>query len=135
MDKWFALLAQTEPADNRQVAIPVLIAQIRQQTRPLADHHQQAAPAGVVFLVRPQVLGQLGDPSGEQRDLHFRGARVLGVEPELINNLGFAVFRDRHLGPHRLRRGQLLPKVSAIPQHFDVMNLASTNWNSRGVAN
>ena len=48
--QWLWLLPQSEFADDRQIAIPILIAQVSQQSGTLADHHQQAAPTGMVFL-------------------------------------------------------------------------------------
>src|SRR5262249_30707909 len=44
-------LPQAELADDVQVPAPVLVAQVGQQAGPLAHHHQEAAPAGVVLLV------------------------------------------------------------------------------------
>ena len=50
-----------QPTDDRQIAAAVLVAKVGQQAGPLADHLQQAAPAGVVLLVRAHVLVQLVD--------------------------------------------------------------------------
>src|SRR5205823_14323115 len=96
------LLPQAQPADDRQVSVPVLVAKVGQQAGPLADHLQEAAPAGVVLLVRAQMLGELGDPSCEQSDLHFRRARVAGLAPILVNDLRLAVLRNRHRNPRLL---------------------------------
>src|SRR5438477_8880830 len=95
----WTLLAQPQLADDRQIAIAVGFAQVGQQAGPLADHLEQTAPAGVVFLVRAQVLGQLGDPRREQSDLHFRRAGVGRFTPKLVNDLRLAVLRDRHRRP------------------------------------
>src|SRR5713226_1668380 len=133
------LLSQTQLADDRQVAIAVGSAQIGQQAGPLADHHEQAAPAGVVLLVRAQVLGQLGDSRREQSDLHFRRAGVGGFTPKLVNDLRLAVLGDRHRRPrprgasiHRSRTTETVvlrsTTVSVVrppyPQpHFSCLNI------------
>src|SRR5690606_5774592 len=91
------LLAQSEPADHRKVPFAVGFAEIVQQAGAFVDHLQQAAATGVIFLVLPHVLGQLVDASGEQSDLHLRGAGVAPLALELLDELGLALLRDRHL--------------------------------------
>src|SRR5262249_4109596 len=85
----------------RQVASTISVTEVGEQARPLADHLQQAAAAGVVLLVRPHVLVELVDASGEQRDLHFRGARVSRLASKLIDDLRFSVLRNRHHAPRQ----------------------------------
>src|SRR5262245_4491722 len=85
------LLAQTEPTDDRQITVAIGPAKVGQQAGPLADHHEQAAPAGVVFLVRAHVLVQLVDACREQGNLHFGRAGVFLLAPELVNDLRLAV--------------------------------------------
>src|SRR5579884_2399562 len=99
------LLAQAELADDGEVTAAVPVAQIGEQAGALADHFEEAAPAGVVLLVLPHVLGQLVDACREQRDLHFRRAGVTALPPELVNNLRLAVLGDRHRAPLRPRPG------------------------------
>src|SRR5947208_8444813 len=53
------LLPQAELADDRQVPLPLGLAEVLQQVRPQADELEQPAAAGEVLLVRPHVLGQL----------------------------------------------------------------------------
>src|SRR5437773_11885073 len=65
------LFAQTETIDYRQVAVTVCPAKVGQQAGPVADHLQEAAPTGVVFLVRAHVLVQLVDACREQGNLHL----------------------------------------------------------------
>lgn len=66
------LFPQPQLADDAEIAIPILAFQVRQQPRPFAYQHEQAASAGKIFLMHPQVLRQLVDPAGEQGNLHFR---------------------------------------------------------------
>lgn len=53
----------------------------------MSDEFDEAAPAGVVLPVSPQVVRQLGDPVGEECYLNLRGTGV-GVIP--------AVFLDQN---------------------------------------
>ena len=106
------LLAQAESADQGQVTAAIGVAKVVQQAVALADHHQQPAAAGVVFLVRAHMLVELVDSSRQQRDLHFGRARVRRFASILIDDLGFAVLRNRHFGPHHPRRLALLPMTS-----------------------
>src|SRR5207249_77751 len=50
------LLAEAQTADQRQVTGAVGGLEIGEQAVPLADHLEQAAPAGVIFLVDLEVL-------------------------------------------------------------------------------
>src|SRR5579884_42841 len=70
------LSAQTETLDQRAVALDVLGGQVLQQPAALTHQLVHAAAGVVVVLVRLQVLGQVVDPLGQQRDLDLRGAGV-----------------------------------------------------------
>ena len=61
--------------------------QIFEQTAALADHDEQPATRAVVFFVGLQMLGQMVDAMREQRDLHVRRTRVLGVRLKCFNRL------------------------------------------------
>src|SRR5882762_6723471 len=69
-------LAQAELFDERAVALQVGALQIGQKAAPAADQHQQPAARVVVLALPAQVLGEVVDALGQQRDLHLRGARV-----------------------------------------------------------
>ena len=81
-----ALAAQAEVRDDVAVAVQVGALEVAQQAAALADEHQQAAARVVVLGVRAQVLGQLVDPLGQERDLDLGGAGVV---------LGAAVLGDQ----------------------------------------
>src|SRR5262249_22038406 len=98
----------TELGDDCGVAVAIMLAQVVEQARPLADHHEQAAARRVVLLVRAHVLVQLVDAGREQRDLHFRRPGIFGIAAELVDDLRLAVLGNRHLDPHRLRLPRLL---------------------------
>src|SRR6185312_9115766 len=81
--------AQAEPLDERPVALDVLLLYVVEQAAAAADQQKQTTTAVVVVLVHLEVLGQVGDPLGEHRDLHLGRAgvallrRVLGHDPVL----------------------------------------------------
>jgi hypothetical protein len=79
-----SLSPQAEPGYERSVTLDVLITQVAKQPPPFADHHQKASPTVVILLVGPQVLGEVVDALGEQRNLNLGRTRVLGVRTELF---------------------------------------------------
>src|SRR5215207_2883000 len=84
------LAAQTETLDELAVAVDVDIGEVAEQTTTLTDEEEQATTRVVVVLVLLQVLGEVLDPLGEDRDLDLRGSSVTGV--------GRVLFDDRLLG-------------------------------------
>src|SRR5699024_1731460 len=79
------LLAQTQFSDQSAVTVDVLLLQIGKQVAAAADHLEQAAAAVVVVLVALQVLGQVVDARGQQRDLDLRGTGVALVQGGLFD--------------------------------------------------
>src|SRR3546814_5136726 len=75
------LAAQAHLGDDRAVALDVVLADVVEEPPPLAHQHQQAAPAVVVLLVLLEVLVQMVDPLGEDRDLDL-GAAGVGLRSE-----------------------------------------------------
>src|SRR5687768_11006571 len=76
------LFAQTQLLDQAVVPLEVLLLEIGEQGAALVDHHQQAAARVVVLVVALEVLGQVADALGEDRDLDFGGTCIalgLGV--------------------------------------------------------
>ena len=51
------------------------------------DEHQKATTGGMILHVCLEVLRQLSDARGEQRDLHVGTSRVLLVHAERLNFL------------------------------------------------
>src|SRR5689334_24940109 len=82
-----SLFPQAQAVDDLLVAGAVFPRQVLQQTVSLADHLEQPATRGVVLLVRLEVLGQLGDPRGQQRDLDLGRTRVLRMYLVVSNDL------------------------------------------------
>jgi hypothetical protein len=67
---------------------------VSEQAPSLADHLEQPTPARTVVLRLAQVLGQMLDAFGEDRDLYLRRACVLLVLPEIGDR--FALRSERH---------------------------------------
>src|SRR6185503_9555183 len=68
--------AYAEPLDEGAVARDVDLAQVLQQAAAPPDEQQQATTAVVVVLVHLQVLGEIADALGQQRDLRLGRAGV-----------------------------------------------------------
>ena len=81
------LFADAEPLDNASITANVFLLQVVQQSTPLADHFQQAATRMMVLAVGLEMLGQVGDPSRKECDLHLGRARVVIVGPVAPNDL------------------------------------------------
>src|SRR6478752_10500073 len=82
------LAAEAELGDQGAVALEVGALEVTEQAAALADQHQQAAARVVVLAVLTQVLGELVDALGEQRDLDLGGSGVGAVAAELGDDLG-----------------------------------------------
>src|SRR5215471_19235365 len=74
----FRLAAKTVAGDDRPVAFDVVRPYVVEQPSPAPHQHQQAAPAVMVLLVLRQVVVEVVDARGEQRDLG-RGRPGVGV--------------------------------------------------------
>ncbi len=66
------LPAQTQTLDQAVIACLLLTFQIVQEAPTLPDHDEQAATGVKILLVGFQVLSQVGDPFGQDRNLDFR---------------------------------------------------------------
>src|SRR4051794_3387379 len=97
-----ALAPQPELADQRAVALEVVLLEIVEEPAAPADEHQQAAARMMVVLVLAQVLGEMVDAVREQRDLHLRGAGVVLVAPEARDDVALFLCGHRHVRPCRV---------------------------------
>jgi hypothetical protein len=83
------LMSQFQLLGDRLVAGQVGVMQVVQQPPPLANHYQQTTAGAVILLVGLQVLGQMVDALGQQRDLHVGRTGILLVRLECLNRLSF----------------------------------------------
>jgi len=65
-------VAQAQAFCDRQVARVVGLAQVRKGAAALSNQHQQTTAAGFIVLIGTQVLGELLDAFGHERDLDIR---------------------------------------------------------------
>src|ERR1700716_700983 len=77
--RWSA--AEAEALDQGPVARNVDRGQVLQQPAATADQQQETPPGVVVVLVHLEVLGQVADPLGQQRNLRLGGTGVTLVDP------------------------------------------------------
>ena len=101
--KAVASLTNPESPDHFKIALAVVKPQILQEARTPGNHHQQPSAAGVVFRMRLEMLGEIGDPSRQERDLYFGGTCVRRSSPERPNDLLLFLLRDRHRTPQNRR--------------------------------
>ena len=77
-----ALLAEFELLEDRLVAVGSGALQIVEERSALGDQLEQAAARGVILGMAFEVLGEIGDTLGEERDLHIRAAGIFIVEAQ-----------------------------------------------------
>ena len=92
----FASLAKPELRDQRQIAVAIRLAQVIEQRAALVDHHQQAAARMVVLRMALEMLGQVADALGQDRDLGLGGAGVAFLAGVLLDEFLAAVCGNRH---------------------------------------
>ena len=92
----FLFSAQFQLLGQRQVALIVIPAQVRQQSAALPNHLEQAPAAGLIVRVRTQMVGQLEDAGGQDGYLYFRRTGVGLVAVVVGNDLGFSFLVKRH---------------------------------------
>ena len=90
-ERSFALLAglaaDTQFGDQRTVPLDIIAFEVVEQAPTPTDEHQQAPPRVMVLFVGLQVLGEVLDAFGQQRDLDLRGPSV-GVVTAVFGDRG-----------------------------------------------
>jgi hypothetical protein len=81
------LLAQPQPLDDFSVSFCVVVLEIGQMPSPLANQLVQAASRVIVVFVQLQMLGQLADPGGQQRNLYLWRTSVTRVDIVFLDNV------------------------------------------------
>src|SRR5690606_1491815 len=106
------LAAQPQTLDQRAVALDVDVLEVAEEPAALAHEQQKPTTRVVVVLVLLEVLREVLDPLGEDRDLHLGGSGVCGVGGVLVDDRLLDVCIQCHRGipflslrgaPHRLR--------------------------------
>ena len=79
-------LAKVKLGQERVVAVQVRRLQVREELATTIRQHDQAATGVEILAVGAQVLGQVGDAGGDESDLDFRGAGILGILLVLLDD-------------------------------------------------
>src|SRR6188472_3864017 len=87
---------QTQTLDQRCVARIVLGLEVVEQTAALADHLEPAAARMMILRVALEMLGEVGDACGQDRDLHFRRTGIAFALGIRLDELRLALGCDRH---------------------------------------
>jgi len=86
------LPAQLELLGKLVVTIRVCIVEIIQETTALSDHLEQATTGAVILLVDLQVLGQLVDALGQERNLNVGRTGVFFMQAHVFDRGFFVCF-------------------------------------------
>jgi hypothetical protein len=66
------LLPKAKPCDDLLVTVVILAFEVVQEAPALPHHLEQALPGMMVLAVNLEVLREVEDPLGKERDLDFR---------------------------------------------------------------
>jgi hypothetical protein len=99
-----SLLSETQFFDDGSVAFDLGRLEVIEKPAALANHFEKAPSAMVVFLVDPEVLGQILDLLGEKGDLDLRRAGIVIVESILVDYLTLGVLLEHLYLPTFLQR-------------------------------
>ena len=83
------LFAEVQLLENLGVFGQVVLLEVIEKLATAAGHLEEPAARVEVLAVGPEVIGQMIDPGGEQRDLDFGRAGVLIVGLVLSDDFGF----------------------------------------------
>ena len=86
------LLTDTESCDDRTISLNVDLDEIVEQRTALTDHLEEAAAGVMILLVDLEVLGQVVDSLGEQRDLNLGRTCVTLVSSILLHDSSLFFF-------------------------------------------
>jgi hypothetical protein len=87
------LLAQTELFNNGTVALNVVFGQVVEQVAAATYHLEQTAAGMMILFVHLQMLGELVDAHGQNRNLNLGGTGIAFVGFAQVNGLLFCFFR------------------------------------------
>lgn len=95
------VVANAELLDEVAVLEDVAVLDVNQQTTTLTDDLKQATTGVVILRVLLEVLGEIADALGEDRNLDLCAAGIVGTLAELGDQLCSAFFGDAVLVSHR----------------------------------
>jgi hypothetical protein len=95
---FIALLFPAQIESVRQCNVPIIfcLSKIGQQAPALTDHFEQAAPAGFILAIDPEVFSQLIDAARQDCHLDFRGSGISFVAIEILDRFCFNLFGEWH---------------------------------------
>src|SRR5699024_10721959 len=105
---------QTQAGDERTVALDVDLLQVLEHPAALADQEQQSATRVVVVLVLLEVLREILDPTGHDRDLHLGRTGVALVCRVFLHDLLLDLLVQSHVSPPWCRCAAPAPRVRAL---------------------
>jgi hypothetical protein len=97
------LIPQAQFLDDLPVTVDIRALQVIEEAATLSDHLEEATATVVILLVGAEVVRQIVDALGEQRNLNASRATVGLMRPELLD--GGAFFESHVLGIPRAVRG------------------------------
>src|SRR6185503_7105947 len=112
-------------------ALDVLTLDVLQEPPPPSHHLEQTPPGRMVLLVGLQVLGELGDPLRQYRDLHIGRSRIAAGEGVLLDDLVLGFFGQRHGCRSRLPAPSSSRPRSTPPPIAVAARTASSRWARR----
>jgi hypothetical protein len=90
------LAADTQFPDERSITLDIFLAEVSQHTLTSANHHHKSTAGVKILLMLAQMLCQLVDARGQQRNLYFRRTCVALFGGVAGDNVGFDLFLKRH---------------------------------------
>jgi hypothetical protein len=90
------LSAQTQPFHNCSVSLCVLSLQVAQLPTSLADQFEQAPARVFIVFVSAQMVRELVNAAGQQRNLHLWRPCVIGVEMVFLDQAFFLCLGQWH---------------------------------------
>ena len=71
------LFTQVQFFENSAITIEVMFLQVSEQVTALTNEFQQATAGCMVLFVAAEMFRQVKDAAREERDLYFRGTRIV----------------------------------------------------------
>src|SRR4029453_815099 len=94
-----SLPAQDELLDEGAVSLDVLSLEVVEETPSLAPELEEPTAGIVVLRVRPQMLGQVVDPSGEEGNLSLCRTSVGSTPTVFLDDLQLDFLGEAHASP------------------------------------